>query len=153
MSHLFEQNNYWFHACWTCYSFVVFWNFRGFGFVTFVDADSVEKVLDASPHHLDSKQVTNWFVQISLVWQIWTEFQLGNLLCLLRNTRGNTVGCKLLSLCWDGVCVKISLWLCKGLSWQIIFGHGYLMFWQWKDELILIYWISCICCLYRLIQN
>ncbi|XP_059141066.1 RNA-binding protein Musashi homolog 2-like, partial [Physella acuta] len=30
---------------------------RGFGFVTFVDPESITKVMDSKPHHIDSKGV------------------------------------------------------------------------------------------------
>ena len=40
-----------------CYSFFFIFHFSGFGFVTFADSSSVDKVLMNGPHELDGKKV------------------------------------------------------------------------------------------------
>lgn len=42
---------------------------RGFGFVTFADAESVTNVLENGPHQLDSKSVSYFFAESAVIDQ------------------------------------------------------------------------------------
>lgn len=49
-----------------------FVDFRGFGFITFADPSSVDKVLAQGTHELDGKKVSyNFTIQKYLFFAIW----------------------------------------------------------------------------------
>lgn len=68
---LFKNLSYFYHK--TKFNIFVL-IFRGFGFVTFADPASVDKVLENGPHELDGKKVNVYLLLITGFMRICLKF-------------------------------------------------------------------------------